>query len=693
MAQKRSRRWLVAGALIAAAVGIPLAFAGSQDCPSIAALRAYRPPEASHVYALDGSLLAELAPQRRTLVDFADIPALVRDGVVAVEDRRFWEHDGVDPRGVVRAVWRDLLSLSFKEGFSTIPMQLARNVFPKQLPRAKKIGRKICEIRLADDVEREFGKEGTLELYLNQIYLGDGFYGIEAASRGYFGKSVAAVTPAEAALLIGLVQSPEGYNPRKHPLRAIRRRNVVLNVMAREGVISSEVAERAKARPLRLAPPIEAAGPAPYVVAAVRADLRERFGPDADVRGLRVYTGIDPALQRAAREELVAQIERIEAGEYGPYRHPRPTADQPPVDSAAVPYLQGMFIALDPQTGAIRALVGGRDFSLSQFNRALQARRQPGSAFKPIVYAAAIERGLPLTARIETTPLAVDDPTAPVAWRPGDHLPDSVETLSVREALARSSNHAAVRVGRWAGVENVVSLAHTLGLTTPIPEYPSIFLGAAEVVPAELVAAYATFGNGGFRVQPHIITRVEDDQGHVLWQAPAAHERVLNEGVAFLTLSMLRDAVDYGTGTAVRGVGFHLPAAGKTGTTNGAKDTWFIGLTPDLVAGVWLGFDQPAPIVAGASGGLLAAPVWGRFMERAYRDRPLPRPWMPPPTLLTVAIDTETGMRATGNCPLDQVRTDFFLPGTEPLDTCPLHPEGSVERLFDRLWRGIKGIF
>ncbi|HEX6938945.1 MAG TPA: PBP1A family penicillin-binding protein [Longimicrobiales bacterium] len=687
-------RHVVGFVLIATPLLLALALFGpvGPGCPDVAMLRDYHPPEASRVFAADGSLIADLSPQRRIVVELDEVPALVRDGFVAVEDRRFWQHEGVDLRGVARALWRDLTSLSFREGFSTIPMQLARNVFPEQLPRAKKLRRKICEIRLASQIEEAFSKRDILELYLNQVYLGSGLYGVEAAAQGYFGKPVSRVNAAEAALLVGLVQSPEGYNPRRHPLAAVQRRNVVLDVMAREGVISAREAERAKARPLRLAPPIEAAGRAPYVVAAVRRELRERFGPDADIQGLRVYTGIDPELQRAARDALLRQIERIESGAYGRWRHARPENGKAAPDTAA-DYLQGMIIVLDPHTGEVRALVGGRDFALSQFDRAFQAHRQPGSAFKPIVYAAALRAGMPATTRIDTSPVIVDEADGGPAWSPGDHVPDSVETLSMRTALAKSSNNAAVRVGRWVGVEEVVDLARRLGIRSPIPPYPSIFLGSAEVVPAELVAAYAAFGNGGFGVEPTLIERVEDADGRVRWRAPDSRERVIDDGVAFLTLSLLQDVVDRGTGTAVRAAGFDLPAAGKTGTTNDGKDAWFIGMTPDLVAGVWLGFDRPVSILPGASGGSLAAPAWADFMLRVYATRPAPAAWTAPATLVRAEIDTVTGFLATGNCPPEATRLEYFLPGTEPLDYCTLHPETGIERLFDRLWRGVRSIF
>ncbi|HLU25169.1 MAG TPA: PBP1A family penicillin-binding protein [Longimicrobiales bacterium] len=683
---------LVPISVAATAAGVVLGGGLGNDCPSVDELRNYRPPEATRVFAADGSLLADLSPQRRIVVDLDAVPTIVRDGFVAVEDRRFWEHSGVDLHGVARALWRNATSLSLREGFSTIPMQLVRNVFPEELPRSEKFGRKLCEIRLARQLDRHLTKAEVLELYLNQIYMGEGLYGVEAAARGYFGKPVRAVSPAEAALLVGLIKNPAGYNPRRHPARAIRRRNTVLDVMAREGVIDPETAERAKAEPLRLAPPLESAGPAPYVVAAIRRELRTRFGPDADIRGLRVYTSIDPELQRAAQEALTAQIRRIESGAYGEFRGPRPADGGPTAADSATGFLQGMFIAIDPRDGGVRAAVGGRDFAHSQFDRAFQARRQPGSAFKPILYAAAVQQGIPVTTRIPTTPVAVSNANAQV-WRPADHTADTVGALSMREALAISSNSATVRLGTLVGESRVIQLARDLGLSTPIPPYPSIFLGSAEVVPAELVAAYAAFANGGYRIEPRLFHRVEDSSGRVLWEASPPRQRVLDEGTAYLVLDMLEDVVDHGTAASVRSSGFWLPAAGKTGTTNDGKDAWFIGMTPDLVAGVWIGFDQPRPIVAGASGGRLAAPAWAAFMKTAYRTRPAPPPWTPPASLVSLPVDALTGHAATRNCPPEQVRIEYFLPGTAPDGYCPLHPPSALDRFFGRIWRGLRDIF
>ncbi|MGH7460307.1 MAG: penicillin-binding protein 1A, partial [Longimicrobiales bacterium] len=622
-----------------------------------------------------------------------EVPNTVSSGFVAVEDRRFWQHDGVDFRGVGRAVIRNVASLSIKEGFSTITMQLARQVFTDELPLDEKFSRKMCEVKLAPQIEKAFSKRDILKMYMNQIYLGEGLYGVEAASRAFFGKPVSQVNVPESALLIGLVKNPEGYNPRKHAMRSIERRNIVLDVMARERVITQTQAENAKREPLRLAPPVEAAGSAPFFVAAIRRDLRERFGENADTRGLRVFTGLDPAVQRAAADALLAQIKSIEAGTFGKYKHIKPDSGKKlePAGPNGSPYLQGMVVVLDPQTGEIRGLVGGRDFTHSQYDRVFLAKRQPGSAFKPFVYAAAIQQGLTLNRRIETTPVVTQTGTA-TTWRPDDLVPDSVRSLSVREAFALSSNYGAVRIGNSVGPQRVIEVAQAAGISTKIPAFPSIFLGAAEIIPVDFVAAYSTFSNGGLRVAPRLINRVEDAHGKVLWRAPNTAVQALDSATAFLTLSLMEEVVDHGTAGSIRRRGFWLPAAGKTGTTNDAKDVWFVGMTSDLTAGVWLGFDQPQTIMPNASGGLLAAPVWADMMKKIYEKRPQSAGWVAPPSLTAVTIDARTGRLAARNCPEGDVRVEYFVPGSQPADFCPLHATGA-QRVLHKLVEGIKRVF
>ena len=661
---------LVAGAA-AGGIGLYVLWprCSGDDCPSVERLRSYNPPQATQVLDRGGRLVADLAPERRVVVPLARIPANVSGAFLAVEDKRFYQHHGVDWRRAGGALARDIRHLSWKQGFSTITMQLARNVFPEQLSRAKTLRRKLAEVVLARKIEAAFRKDEILELYLNQIYLGNGLYGVEAAAQGYFGKPVSRLTDAEAATLAALPKAPSYYDPRRNPDAARDRRDVVLGLMAHAGVISGEAAARARARPLGLAPPREASGAAPYFVAAVRRELVQRFGPDAEIRGYRVYTTLDPRLQATAERELVAQLHAVESGKLGRFRHPSCARGQPANPAAC---LQGLFVAMDPTTGDVLALVGGRDYGISQFDRVMQAKRQAGSAFKPIVFAAAIAQGVPVT-----TPLLGPDAVDSLGtYRPADHVSDA-ENVDLRDALRLSSNRATVVLGNRIGVSRVLAEAKDLGLTTPIQPYPSTFIGAAEVVPMELVASYSVFASGGALARPRLIRKVVDPHGTVVWQAPNERRFVLSPSVSYLTTSLMRDVVDRGTGASVRqSLPATIPAAGKTGTTDEGADVWFIGVTPDIVAGVWMGFDRPQAILADASGGGLAAPVWGRVVADYYRTRTPPAAWSPPPDLQARQIDRKTGRLATQFCPGEDVVTEYFLSGTEPTESCPLHPDG-----------------
>jgi penicillin-binding protein 1A len=652
----------IACLLIALALLWPRCQGGA--CPSVETLEAYRPPQASEVLDRDGHLIARLAPEQRIVVPISAIPRRVSGAFLAVEDRRFYQHRGIDFRRMAGALWRDLKSFSVREGSSTITMQLARNVFPQQIGPARTLRRKLWELVLAREIEAKLSKDRILELYLNQIYLGNGLYGIEAAARGYFGKSVRDLSVAEAAVLAALPKAPTTYDPRRYPDAARRRRDLVLRVMADAGVITKDELRKALREKLRLVPPEETSG-APWFVAAVRRELHDRFGAEADTMGLRVRTGLDAGLQRVAERELTRQIASLER------RRNKACVD----DHGDC--LEGFFVALDPVSGDVRALVGGRDYAMSEFDRATQAHRQPGSAFKPIVWAAALEEGIPLS-----TLLAPDGGD----YQPADRIALPVGPLNLREALRVSSNRAAVALGNRVGIAKVVEQARALGITTPIPEYPSTVLGAAEVVPLELVAAFASFGNGGMRVTPRFMTAVESRTGDVLWVPPVEMATAVQPGVAYLMTSVLRDVVERGTGMAARSEGPPgVPLAGKTGTTNDAQDVWFVGGTPELVGAVWLGYDKPRPLGPGASGGRFAAPVFGRILREYYRNRPAPEPWTEPPDLEDREIDVASGGLAIAGCPPDRVSRELFLPGTAPPDCTEHH--GGVLGFFDRVSR------
>jgi penicillin-binding protein 1A len=614
------------------------------------------------------------------------IPAHVSGAFLAVEDKRFYQHHGVDWRRAAGALARDVRSLSWKQGFSTITMQLARNVFPDQLTRDKTLRRKLAEVVFARKVEKAFRKDEILEMYLNQIYLGNGLYGAEAAARGYFGKPVGELSNAEAATLAALPRAPSYYDPRRNPDAVVRRRNLVLDLMASAGVIAQAEAETAKDEPLKLAAPREASGAAPYFVAAVRRELLQRLGPDAETRGYRVYTTLDPRLQAAAQRELVKQVQAVESGRLGHFRHASCSAKRATTPANC---LQGLFVAMDPLTGEVTALVGGRDYAISQFDRVTQAKRQAGSAFKPIVFAAAIAQGIPVT-----TPLLGPDAVDSLGtYRPADHVSDTAD-VDLRDALRLSSNRATVVLGNRVGVARVAAEAKDLGLTTPVHPYPSSFIGAAEVVPMELVAAYSVFASGGALVKPRLIRKVVDPDGQVVYQSAVERRYVLSPAVSFLTTSLMRDVVDRGTGSGVRAsLPYSVPAAGKTGTTDEGADVWFIGVTPDLVAGVWLGFDRPQAILSDASGGGLAAPVWGRVVADYYQRHTAPAAWNPPADVQMRDVDRRTGMLATPYCPREDVVSEFFIAGTEPTETCPLHPDPFGESIIGKAVHAVGDLF
>ncbi|HEX6925848.1 MAG TPA: PBP1A family penicillin-binding protein [Longimicrobiaceae bacterium] len=685
------------GLLAFAAVGLASSSAGvalgawsqacAGGCPTAEQVAELAPQEASVVLDAGGATLGLLYRERRQLVELETLPRHVPLAFVAVEDRRFFEHGGVDVVRFLAAVRDNLFGGWGGPGGSTITMQLARNLFPQQLPiREKSLRRKLAEIRLAREMEKRFSKERILELYLNHIYLGSGAYGVEAAARTYFGKPAAQLTVAEAATLAALPKAPSFYDPRRNPEAARNRRNLVLREMAETGVITEEEAETLRRLPLVLAPP-RGLERAPYVVELVRRELEDRFGELLYTGGLRIYTTIDSALQAEAEAALEDHLREIESGAYGPYRHQtyedfvEEAADQERV--AQTPYLQGVVVVLDPTTGAVRALVGGRDFEHSQFNRATQALRQPGSAFKPFVYAAAIEKGRSPLSLVHDVPISVRQPDG-TYWSPKNYDGTIGGTMTMREALRQSRNLATIRLGQEVGMTAVRNVARRAGLETPIPDYPSVYIGAAAVHPIDLVAAYGTFANAGLRVSPRFIRRIEDRNGEVLWEPTSAPTPALPPGLAWIVTDMLREVVDRGTGYNVRNpavgnIPYDIPVAGKTGTTNSNTDVWFIGYTPDLLAGVWLGFDEPKTITSGATGGGFAVPVWARVVRKYYENHEVPRPWERPSGVIVRDISTLTGRPVTEDCPFAvSTRPDFFLASSAPEPGC-----GSPEEFVD----------
>ncbi len=666
--------------------------AGNQ-CPSVDILELYQPRQTSKLYAADGRFLAELGLERRTVARLQDIPPMVQNAFVYTEDKRFYSHNGIDFIRVFGSVVVNVIRGGYAQGFSTITMQLARNIFPERLERAKSVVRKMREGKVALAIERKYSKQKILELYLNQIYLGNGAYGVESAAQRYFGKNVRELNLAEAALLAALPKAPNRYNPRVEPDRAVQRRNTVLELLREQHVINDADASLAKAYPLQLAQRTETGDVAPYFVEWVRKQLDEQFGRQLYEQGLKVYTTLDIDMQLAAERAMENQLRSIEGGKLGPYKlltyeqSVARSVDEERNTSGVTPYLQGAFVAMEPRSGGIRAMIGGRDYTESKFNRATQALRQPGSTFKPIVFADAIQSGHTTAESLDDSPLSVPQSGGGI-WSPQNFDGKSMGYIPLRRALYLSRNQATVRLGMSLGEESVAAMAQRFGLTTPMPPYPSLHIGAADVYPLEMIAAYTVFATGGIRTKPTGIVRVENSKGEVLWEPAPVRTAVLSTGEAWLMTDMLRDVVR--RGTAARAVaGLKVPAGGKTGTTNDGADVWFIGFTPDLVAGVWMGLDRPRTIMRNAQGGDLAAPAWKAFMTEVYSRRQVTADFAGPGGLLAVPVDRLTGLRAGPLCPAERVYIDYFVQGTEPTQECdgtvmgPMGDSTRVDPIFE----------
>jgi 1A family penicillin-binding protein len=611
-------------------------------------------------------------------------PQLVQ-AVLAIEDQRYYDHGGVDFVRIFGAAMANLRTGRRWQGASTITQQLARQSF---LTPERTFRRKLKEALLAALIERSYSKEEILEFYLNKVYFGDGLYGVEAAARGFFGKSTSSLSLAEAAMLAGLIKSPSNYAPTINLDKAIARRNLVLQAMLDSRVIDRASFDRARTARVVLRNGLQRDEHfGLYFKEQVRRELVERFGwPRVSAGGLRVYTTIDSAMQQAAEEVVEEGLTGIEAR--SSFKHPKrhDQAADAADEGGKTRYLQGSLVAIDPRTGFVRVMVGGRNFRESRFNRAVQARRQPGSAFKPFIYAAGLEAGMsPATMLTD-----LDEPTATPqgVWMPEDEH-SSAPSMSVRTALRTSSNRAAVRAIRTVGLRRTVESIARLNFGS-MPRVPSLALGAAEVTLQSLTSAYGAFANAGAVAKPILIRRVEDREGNVLLQQQPQIEVAFSDSTAFLMANMLQDVINAGTANRARALGFTLPAAGKTGTTNDYMDAWFVGFTPNLVSGVWIGFDRPRQIIPDGYGGTLAVPVWAEFMKIATRDH---KPdWIKRPSSVVGAdICRQSGKRPVPGCEsvevLDDygmssyrsmVYTEYFARGTAPVEDCDLHTDSGV---------------
>lgn len=632
--------------------------------------------QATAVYDAGDRLVFTIYKERRMEVPLDRVSPNLVQAMLAIEDQRFYQHRGFDVVRIASAVIANLRRGYRAQGGSTITQQLARQSF---LTPDKTVRRKIQELILAARIERRYTKGEILQLYLNKVYFGDGLYGIEAASQGFFGKHAAGLSVDEAALLAGLVKSPSSYAPTVSVQRAIARRNVVLQVMHDNGTIDDATFTRSRETTISLQDGLRIDEPTgQYFKEQVRRELVDRFGWEAVYQGgLKVYSTIDMAMQEAAESAVAEQLQALDARRA---KLARGASGNPSLPIDPEP-LQAALMAMDPHTGEVRAMVGGRDFDRSKFNRAVQAKRQPGSAFKPFVYAAALEAGLTPASIIERLNEPID--TIEGAWTPEEEHAQG-DSISLRAGLRTSSNRAAVRLLQDVGIGRAVRYAKALGVGN-VPAVPSLALGSGEVTLESMTAAYAAFANGGQVPHPFVIRRVEDRGGQVLYAEKPRASKAVSEQTAFLMASMLSDVINAGTAARARGLGFSLPAAGKTGTTNDYNDAWFIGFTPRVVAGVWVGFDTPKTIMPRGFASDVAVPMWTAFMKAATQGDKAE--WLKTPSDITTAtVCRLSGRLAAEGCSHAEVLSDdghvvrrslvyteYFRTGTQPTTTCDLH--------------------
>ncbi len=631
---------LIVAVLLVTVGGTITYYALTLDLPGIDALKDYRPSIASHVYDDNNELIDEFFLEDRKLVRIAEVPKMVVYAFVASEDSRFYQHQGLDIQGIFRAIFKNVEAGHIVQGGSTITQQVAKMMY---LSPEKKYTRKLKEAILAYKIDNYLSKDEILNLYLNQIYLGHGTYGIESAALGYFGKSAKYLSLPEAAMLAGLPKAPNTYSPFLHYEKAKQRQIYVLTRMMEDGYISKEEMEKASAAPLRLRPIKPKDKVAAYFVENVRRYVQEKYGADVLYKeGLSIYTTLNLSAQKYARDAVEKGLTELE--------------DREKYQRGIV---QGALFCMDVKTGAIRAMVGGRDFNKSEFNRATQSSRQPGSAFKPLIYTAAFDKGFNPSSRFVDSPIALEDPSQEGGiWKPRNFDEKFMGPITMRTALVLSRNIVTVKILQEIGADYAASYAMNMGITSPLVRTLSLALGVSGVTLQELVQAYDVLIDGGKKVTPYFIKKIVDRTGNVFEETKVQSEQVIDPRIAFLTTYVMQDVVISGTGTRVKSIG--RPVAAKTGTTNDNRDAWFIGSTPSLIAGVWVGFDQEASLGSQEVGGRAAAPIWLYFMEKVLQNTPV-ESFPTPEGIVFVKVNAKTGQPSASG-----TLNEAFLEGATP---------------------------
>jgi penicillin-binding protein 1A len=596
----------LAGVAIAAYVYWPT------DLPPVKALEEYAPSVGSRVYAGDDEFITEFQAEKRIFVPLQQIPPTLRNAIIAVEDARFYSHFGVDLRGIARAAYANFRHGRVVEGGSTITQQLAKVLF---LTPDRRFSRKVKEALLAFELEKRYSKDRLLELYLNQVYMGHGAFGVEAAARMYFGKSVQELSLPEAAMLAALPRSPGNYSPFERPELAQRRRAIVVSRLLEQGYISEAEAKATNRAPLGLVPSERRRGSGQYFLEYLQQSLEAKYGSDVLYKsGLAIYTTLDLGLQRAAEDALRDGIQAVaqrQGARVAARGKGAPAA--PPVPP------EGAVVVMEPATGYVKALVGGADFSRTEFNRALHAHRQPGSAFKPFVYLAALEGGHEPTEVLDDSPVRYV--SAGKVWAPENYDGKFRGPVSLQQALEESINVPTIRLLEQIGVKAAIDAAQRAGIRSPLPHDLTLALGSGDVTLLELTAAYGTFANQGVHMEPLMVRYVTDAQGRLVEENIPQGQEAIDPGIANRLTAMLRGVVERGTAVAARVL--ERPVAGKTGTTNDFSNAWFVGYTPSLVAGVWVGYDRPRSLGNEETGARTALPIWVAIMRAALRDQPV----------------------------------------------------------------------
>jgi len=591
------------------------------------------------IFDREGRFVGRILPEGRYWTPIERIPAFLQNALVAVEDSRFYEHGGIDVRGIARALVKDVVKGRLAEGGSTITQQLIKN---KYLTAEKTIDRKLKEGMMAVEFEQKYTKKQILEMYFNEIYYGNGAWGIGQAARFYFDKNPEELTDAECALLAGVPKNPGRYNPLGDPAKVTARRDIVLKRMLDLNMITARQRQTIRSRSAGVTP----AGQAPYYVAHLKNKLVERYGQGiVELGGLEVTAALDLKLQKLAEQTLRDGVKRVS------------------------PQLQGALLSMDIATGDLLAAVGGVDFAKSNYNRAFYARRQPGSSIKPLIYAAALENGVTAGSIWDDAPVAYSRGENGSSWTPQNYGREQYGSLSLRQALAYSNNVIAVKLLESIGVPYFTDFAGRMGLPLKAQDL-SLALGTEEVTLHELVQAYSPLANGGMRTEARTIIRILDKRSNTMTENPPGIVPVLLPGAAFVTTDLLRDVMTYGTAKGLKKFSQERPSAGKTGTTDDYRDAWFIGYTPQVVTGVWVGHDKPKPGGNGFTGGAIAAPIWEQFMRQVVASRPAVD-FVRPETVAKVTIDQVTGYPANADCP--EKRDELFISGTVPDVSCPEH--------------------